>query len=97
MLDYIAAVMRKGVVTLTGSVTPDRNKAEDIVNAVARVPGVQDIQNQIVTLPTSQGDDGCPCEYSAGQRQHEARSEEDSVQLPRSAGEDQHDGEGDCR
>jgi osmotically-inducible protein OsmY len=57
MFDYIDAVIRKGVVTLTGSVTPDRNKAEDIVNAVAKVRGVQDIQNQIVTLPTSQGDD----------------------------------------
>jgi osmotically-inducible protein OsmY len=57
MFDYIDAVIRKGVVTLTGSVTPDRNKAEDIVTAVARVRGVQDIQNQIVTLPTSQGDD----------------------------------------
>jgi osmotically-inducible protein OsmY len=57
MFDYIDAVIRKGVVTLTGSVTPDQNKAEDIANAVARVRGVQDIQNQIVTLPTSQGDD----------------------------------------
>ena len=57
VFDYIDALIRNGVVTLTGSVTPDRNKVEEIADAVARVRGVQDIRNQIVMLPTSQGDD----------------------------------------
>jgi osmotically-inducible protein OsmY len=57
VFDYIDAVIRKGVITLTGSVTPDRNKSEEIEELVARVRGVQDIDNQIMTLPTSQGDD----------------------------------------
>jgi osmotically-inducible protein OsmY len=57
MFDYIDAVIRKGVVTLTGSVTPDKNKVEELGDVVARVRGVQDLQNQVVMLPTSQGDD----------------------------------------
>jgi len=57
VFDYIDAVIRNGVVTLTGFVTPDRNKAEEIADEVAKVRGVQEIRNQIVTLPTSQGDD----------------------------------------
>lgn len=55
--DYIDGVINKGVVTLTGSVTPDRNKSADIEEAVARVRGVQEIRNQIVTLPPSKGDE----------------------------------------
>jgi osmotically-inducible protein OsmY len=57
VFDYIDAVIRQGVVTLTGSVTPDMKKSEDIENEVAKVRGVQEIRNQIVTLPTQQGDD----------------------------------------
>ena len=57
VFDYIDAVIRNGVVTLTGFVTPDRNKSEEIGDAIAKVRGVQEIRNQIVTLPTSQGDD----------------------------------------
>jgi osmotically-inducible protein OsmY len=56
MFDYLDGVINKGVVTLTGSVTPDRDKAEDIENDVSRVRGVQEIRNQIVTLPPSKGD-----------------------------------------
>jgi osmotically-inducible protein OsmY len=57
VFDYIDAVIRNGVVTLTGFVTPDRNKSQEIADEVAKVRGVQEIGNQIVTLPTSKGDD----------------------------------------
>src|SRR5205814_645349 len=57
VFDYIDAVIRNGAVTLTGSVTPDRDKSEEIADAVAKVQGVQEIRNQIVTLPASKGDD----------------------------------------
>jgi osmotically-inducible protein OsmY len=57
VFDYIDANIRNGVITLTGFVTPDRNKSEEIADAVAKVRGVQEIRNQIVTLPTSKGDD----------------------------------------
>ena len=57
LFDYIDAVILKGVVRLTGSVTGERNKAEEIADEVARVRGVQEIRNEIVTLPPSQGDD----------------------------------------
>jgi osmotically-inducible protein OsmY len=57
IFDYVDAVIRNGVVTLTGSVTPDRNKAEENAAEVARVRGVQEIRNGIVTLPPSFGDD----------------------------------------
>ena len=56
VFDYIDALIKNGVVTLTGSVTPDMNKSEEIENAVAKVRGVHEIRNQIVTLPTQQGD-----------------------------------------
>ena len=57
VFDYIDAIIKNGVVTLTGFGTPDRNKPEEIGDAVAKVRGVQEIRNQIVMLPTSKGDD----------------------------------------
>lgn len=57
VFDYIDAVIRNGVITLIGSVTPDRNKVEELGDEVSKVRGVQEIKNQIVMLPTSQGDD----------------------------------------
>jgi osmotically-inducible protein OsmY len=54
LFDYIDAVILKGVVRLTGSVTGERNKAEEIAEEVARVRGVQEIRNEIVMLPPSQ-------------------------------------------
>jgi osmotically-inducible protein OsmY len=57
VFDYVDATIRNGVVTLIGSVTPDKNKVEDLGEAVARVRGVQELRNQLVMLPTSQGDD----------------------------------------
>lgn len=57
LFDYLDAVILKGVVTLKGAVTGERNKADEIAEQVARVRGVQEIKNEIVTLPPSQGDD----------------------------------------
>jgi osmotically-inducible protein OsmY len=57
IFDYIDAVILKGVVTLKGSVTGERNKAQEIADQVAKVRGVQEIRNEIVTLPPTQGDD----------------------------------------
>ena len=57
VFDYIDAVIRQGVVTLMGFTTPDRDKSEEIADEVAKVRGVQEIRNQIMTLPTSKGDD----------------------------------------
>ena len=54
------------MVTLTGSVTPDMNKAEEIAGEVARVRGVQEIRNEIVTLPPSFGDDRIRAELYNG-------------------------------
>jgi osmotically-inducible protein OsmY len=56
VFDYIDATIRQGVVTLIGSVTPDMNKSDDLAEAVEKVRGVQELRNQIVTLPTQQGD-----------------------------------------
>jgi osmotically-inducible protein OsmY len=56
IFDYLDAVILKGVVTLKGAVTGERNKADEIAEQVARVRGVQEIKNEIVTLPPSQGD-----------------------------------------
>jgi len=57
MFDYIDAVIRNGTVTLTGWVTPQGKKAQELEEEVAKVRGVQEIRNQIVTLTPSQNDD----------------------------------------
>jgi len=57
VFDYIDATIKNGVVTLIGFVTPDMKKSDDIEESVSKVRGVQEIRNQIVTLPTQQGDD----------------------------------------
>ena len=54
--DYIGGVINAGVVTLSGSVTPDWDKADDLFERVAKLPGVQDVQSSIETLPTNQQD-----------------------------------------
>ena len=57
MFDYIDAVIRNGTVTLTGWVLPTGKKAQELEEEVAKVRGVQEINNQIVTLTPSQNDD----------------------------------------
>ncbi len=54
--DHIEGSVNEGVVSLSGRVTPDRDKAGDIFERVAKVNGVQDLQSEIRTLSTSPGD-----------------------------------------
>ena len=54
--DNIEGRVGKGAVRLEGAVTEPK-KAEDIVERVAKVRGVQAIDNRIVVLPASQTDD----------------------------------------
>ena len=51
--DYTGAVVNQGVVTLSGWVTPDRDKAGEIFERVAKLRGVQDVQSSIETLPAN--------------------------------------------
>ena len=55
--DQIDGRINRGVVTLTGRVTPERNKAGEIFERVAKIRGVQDVQSSIETLPPSQSDE----------------------------------------
>lgn len=56
VFDDIRGAVQNGVVRLVGSVTgPD--KAQEILERVGKVRGVQKIDNKLVVLPASQGDD----------------------------------------
>ena len=57
VFDYLDGTINGGVVTLLGKVTPDRDKAGDLFERVAKIPGVQDVQNQIETITPSSADD----------------------------------------
>ena len=54
--DDVEGAVHDGVVTLTGKVTMPY-KASEIGDLVARVPGVQEVDNKISTLPVSGFDD----------------------------------------
>ena len=54
--DHITGRVNGGSVSLSGRVTPDRDKADEIFERVAKVRGVQDVQSDIMTLPPSLGD-----------------------------------------
>ena len=56
--DRIDGSVNGGVVWLSGRVTPDRDKIGDIFERVAKVRGVQDVQNRIRRLPLSRRDQG---------------------------------------
>lgn len=56
MWDHIIGRVNGGNVSLGGRVTPDRTKADDLFERVAKIKGVQDVQNDILTLPPSQSD-----------------------------------------
>ena len=56
MWDHITGRVNGGNVSLGGRVTPDRTKADDLFERVAKIKGVQDVQNDILTLPPSQSD-----------------------------------------
>ena len=55
--DLVGAVIDRGVVTLSGWVTPELDKAGEIFERIARLRGVQDIRGGIETLPASLQDD----------------------------------------
>ena len=54
--DVVSGRVEGGRVSLSGRVTPDRAKADEIFERVAKVRGVQDVQSDIMTLPPSQTD-----------------------------------------
>ena len=56
VFDYLDGRINAGVVTLMGKVTPERDKAGELFERVAKIRGVQDVQNQIETMTPSSGD-----------------------------------------
>lgn len=55
--DFISGRVQDGAVALGGWVTPDRDKSGDLFERVAKIRGVQDVRNDIVTLSPSRSDD----------------------------------------
>ena len=55
--DYIDGRINQGVVTLHGSVTPDRDKKRELYERIAKIRGVQDYVDEIEVQSTSSGDD----------------------------------------
>ncbi len=53
MWDYIGGGVDRGVVTLMGSVTSDRDKVGQLFERVAKIRGVQDVRSTIETQPVS--------------------------------------------
>jgi len=54
--DYIGGTVRNGVVALEGVVT-DPTKSEDVIESIEKIPGVQDLANNVKLLPVSPEDD----------------------------------------
>jgi len=54
--DYVDGAVNQGVVTLIGSVTPDRDKAGELFERVAKIRGVQDVRSSVETQPASSFD-----------------------------------------
>lgn len=54
--DYFDAYVKEGVVTLLGSVTPDRDKQRELYRDIARIPGVQDYVDRVEVLSPSTAD-----------------------------------------
>ena len=54
--DYVGGSVVDGVVTLSGSVTPDRDKPGELFARIARIPGVQDIVNELFVQSASRRD-----------------------------------------
>ena len=57
VFDYLDGRVENGTVTLWGKVTPTRNKAGEVFERVAKIRGVQDVQNNIDTLAPSSGNE----------------------------------------
>jgi osmotically-inducible protein OsmY len=56
LFDHLEGDVDSGVVSLWGRVTPDRNKARDLFERVAKIRGVQEVRNDIRTMTPSTGD-----------------------------------------
>ena len=56
VFDYLDGRVENGVVTLIGRVTSERDKRAEVFERVAKVRGVQDVQNRIVQMNPSTGD-----------------------------------------
>jgi osmotically-inducible protein OsmY len=54
--DYVGGGVVDGVVTLTGSVTPDRDKPAELFDRIARIPGVQDVVLELFVQSASRRD-----------------------------------------
>lgn len=54
--DYVGGGVVDGVVTLSGSVTPDRDKAAELFERVAKIRGVQDVQMRLAQQSASRRD-----------------------------------------
>lgn len=57
LFDYISGAINNGVVTLVGKVTPIPDKPAQLTERIAKVRGVQDIQNRIEVMTPSRADD----------------------------------------
>lgn len=55
--DYVDGRIDSGVVTIIGRVTPERDKAGELFERIAKVRGVQDVQMNVTTLSPSRSDD----------------------------------------
>ena len=56
ILDYVGGGVEDGIVTLTGSVTPDRDKVGELFERVAKIRGVQDVRLEILVQSNSRRD-----------------------------------------
>ncbi len=56
LFDYLDGAVDAGVVSLWGRVTSDRDKPRELFERVAKIRGVQDVQNDIQTMTPSTGD-----------------------------------------
>ena len=57
IFDYLDGRIDAGNVTLMGRVTAERDKASEIFERVAKIRGIQDVQNHIQTITPSTTDD----------------------------------------
>ncbi|MEE2792258.1 MAG: BON domain-containing protein [Acidobacteriota bacterium] len=57
IFDYLDGRIDAGNVTLMGRVTAERDKAREIFERVAKIRGIQDVQNHIQTITPSTADD----------------------------------------
>ena len=80
VFDYLDGRINAGVVTLMGKVTPERDKAGELFERVAKIRGVQDVQNQIETMTPSSGDDNCDGRSRVGSQQRSLPAVQHAVQ-----------------